>query len=73
MARLPPDLHLQAAERAAASAALDQVLALSDFAAIIRFYPEYQAPAAMLEAIRAVVTVHGDTSKTTLTKVKATQ
>ena len=39
---------------------------MSGFAAIIRSHPEYQAPAAMLEAIRAVVTVHGDASKTTL-------
>ena len=64
--RKAADLRLQAAERAAASDALDQVIAMSGFAAIIRSHPEYQAPAAMLEAIRAVVTVHGDASKTTL-------
>ena len=60
------DLRLQPSERAAASATLDQVIAMSDFAAIIRSHPEYQAPAATLEAIRAVVAVHGDASKTNL-------
>ncbi len=64
--RRAADLRLQPSERAAASAALDQVIKMSDIAAIIRSHPEYQAPAAMLEAIRAVVTVHGDASKTTL-------
>ncbi len=61
--RRAADLRLQPSERAAASAALDQVIRMSDFAAIIRSHPEYQAPAAMQGAIRAVVTVHGDVSK----------
>lgn len=66
MPRRSPDLQLQTAKRATASAALDQVIAMSDIAAIIRSHPEYQAPAAMLEAIRAVVTAHGDASRTPL-------
>jgi RNA polymerase sigma factor (sigma-70 family) len=53
-----PDLKLAQAERAAASAALDQVLAMSDIAAVIRAHPAYQAPSAMITAIRAVVTLH---------------
>jgi RNA polymerase sigma factor (sigma-70 family) len=52
------DVRLEAHERAAASTALDQVIAMSGFAALIRAHPDYQAPDAMIEAIRAVVTVH---------------
>jgi RNA polymerase sigma factor (sigma-70 family) len=54
-----PDLALDAADRAAASAALDQVLAMSDIAAVIRSHPQYRAPEAMIAAIRTVVSAHG--------------
>jgi RNA polymerase sigma factor (sigma-70 family) len=60
--RRVPDLRLEPAERAIASAALDQVLAMSDIAAVIRAHPQYRAPAAMIEAIRAVVSVHGESA-----------
>ena len=53
-----PDLAIAEAERAAASVALDQVLAMSDMAAVIRAHPEYRAPSAMIAAIRAVLTLH---------------
>jgi len=53
-----PDLEIAEAERAAASVALDQVLAMSDMAAVIRAHPEYRAPSAMIAAIRAVLTLH---------------
>jgi hypothetical protein len=37
---------------------VDQVLAMSDMAAVIRAHPEYRAPSAMIAAIRAVLTLH---------------
>ena len=53
-----PELRLDAAERQAASAALDQVLAMSDIAAVLRAHPQYRAPQAMIAAIRTVVAQH---------------
>jgi RNA polymerase sigma factor (sigma-70 family) len=54
-----PDLRIDPAERAAASDTLDQVMAMSNFAGVIRAHPNYQAPGAMLDAIRVVLTTHG--------------
>jgi len=34
-------------------------VAMSDMAAVIRSHPDYQAPASMIKAIRAVLTSHG--------------
>jgi RNA polymerase sigma factor (sigma-70 family) len=56
------DLRVETVERAAASAALDHVIAMSDFAGVIRSHPEYRAPGAMLDAIRAVLLSHGQRS-----------
>ncbi|GEM_PF-5297773 len=33
---------------------------MSNLAAVIRAHPEYRAPSAMIEAIRAVVGLHGN-------------
>ncbi len=54
-----PDLRIDPAERAAASAALDEVLAMSNLAGVIRAHPDYRAPGAVLDAIRVVLTTHG--------------
>lgn len=53
-----PELRLAEAERQAASAELDQVLAMSDIAAVLRAHPQYRAPQAMIAAIRTVVAQH---------------
>jgi RNA polymerase sigma factor (sigma-70 family) len=48
-------LRLQDSERDAASQALDQVMAISDMAAVLRAHPDYQAPTALMAGIRAVL------------------
>jgi RNA polymerase sigma factor (sigma-70 family) len=54
------DLRLDPSERAAASDTLDHVIAMSDFAGVTSSHPDYQAPGAMLDAIRAVLMTHGE-------------
>jgi hypothetical protein len=48
-------LRLESDERRAASHALDQVMAMSDMAGVLRAHPDYQAPPALMAGIRAVL------------------
>jgi RNA polymerase sigma factor (sigma-70 family) len=45
-------------EREQAAAAFDQVVAMSDMAAVLRRHPEWQTPSRMREAIRLVLSTH---------------
>ncbi len=53
--RPPATLALAPAEREAAARALDEVGRLSGIAGVLRSHPDYQAPQALLGAIRAVL------------------
>lgn len=53
--RRPSALSLTAAEKADAGRALDDLEALSGFAGLLRAHPSYQAPQALVGAIRAVL------------------
>jgi RNA polymerase sigma factor (sigma-70 family) len=55
-------LRLESDERRAASDALDQVMAMSDMAAVLRAHPDYQAPPALMAGIRAVLGAYGQDS-----------
>ncbi len=55
-------LRLQDHEREAASRALDSVMHMSDMAAVLRAHPDYQAPSALMDGIRAVLGSYGQDS-----------
>ncbi len=52
----PPGLRLEPAERAEAAQALDQIMQMSDMAAVLRSHPHWRAPDTLLAAIRVVLT-----------------
>ncbi len=57
----PPALRLDDQERAHAAQALDQIMQMSDMAAVLRSHPQWRAPDRLLAAIRVVLTTQTPT------------